>query len=91
MKKLSDEKKKEIADILEERQVKWFCPMCRNNNFVMLDGYFTQDIQFNLKGRTIGGTNVPSIGVACSRCGFISQHALGILGLLKKEEANKDE
>ncbi len=65
--------------------------MCGNNNFVMLDGYFVHDIQPNLKGRIIGGTNVPSIGVACKRCGFISQHALGALGLLKKGEKDDNE
>jgi hypothetical protein len=31
---------------------------------------------------SLGGLGIPSIAIICNRCGFISQHALGTLGLL---------
>jgi len=37
----------------------------------------------------IGGPSVPSVVTACNRCGYLSQHTLGTLGLLPKEEIKK--
>ena len=89
MKKLSKEEKEKIIKVLDERGAKLPCPRCGNNNFTLLDGYFNQTIQTELKGMVIGGPSVPSAVVACSRCGYLSQHALGALGLLPKEEVKK--
>ena len=89
LQELSQEQKEEIINALIEKGVKLPCPRCGNNNFTLLDGYFNQTIQTELKGMVIGGPSVPSIVVACTRCGFLSQHALGVLGLLPKEEVKK--
>jgi hypothetical protein len=35
-----------------------------------------------------GGQTVPAAAIVCNRCGFLSQHALGALGLLPKNESN---
>ena len=90
MQKISDEKKREIIKALEERGAKLPCPRCGNNSFTLLDGYFNQTIQTVLKGMVLGGPSVPSVVVSCSRCGYLSQHALGALGLLPKEEAKNE-
>ncbi|MFA5877711.1 MAG: hypothetical protein WC880_05135 [Candidatus Paceibacterota bacterium] len=90
MKKLSEETKQHIIDELEKRKAVLPCPRCGNKNFSILDGYFVQTIQDDYKGITLGGQVVPSIAVACTRCGFLSQHALGVFGLLDKEEANDE-
>ena len=87
MQQISPERKKEIIKALEERGAKLPCPRCGNQSFALLDGYFNQTIQTELKGMVIGGPSVPSVVVACSKCGYLSQHALGALGLLPKEEA----
>lgn len=97
MNKLSKEQKEIIIKKLAEKGVKASCPMCGNNHFVLADAYFTNILQTQLNSISIGGPNIPTIAIICSNCGFISQHALGSLGLLpkdddiKKEEENKDE
>lgn len=58
------------------------CPICHNKNFVIADGYFISSIRGDVNGMTLGGPSIPSIGIICDKCGFISHHALGILGLL---------
>lgn len=58
------------------------CPMCGNNHFILGDGYFNAVIQEDIKSFHIGGSTIPSIPIICDRCGFISSHALGILGML---------
>ena len=86
MEKLSEEKKQKIIMALENRGATRPCPRCGNNSFTLLDGYFNQTIQTELKGLVIGGPSVPSVVVACNRCGLLNQHALGVLGLLEGEE-----
>lgn len=90
MQQISNEKKQEIIKALEERGAKLPCPRCGNNSFNLLDGYFNQTIQTNLKGMTLGGPSIPSVVVACNRCGYLSQHALGTLGLLPKKVAKNE-
>jgi len=85
MKELSKEEKERILQALEDRGVKLPCPRCGNSSFTLLDGYFNQTIQTDLKGTVIGGPSVPSVVAICDRCGYLSQHALGALGLLPKE------
>ncbi len=86
---LSEQRKQEIIKTLDERGAKLPCPRCGNPHFILIDGYFNQTIQTELQGIVLGGPSIPSVVVACSRCGFLSQHALGILGLLPKEETQK--
>ncbi len=90
MQQISNEKKQEIIKALEERGAKLPCPRCGNNSFNLLDGYFNQTIQTNLKGMTLGGPSIPSVVVVCNRCGHLSQHALGTLGLLPKKVAKNE-
>lgn len=89
-KQISNEKKQEIIKALEERGVKLPCPRCGNEDFTLFDGYFNQPLQAHFKGMALGGLSVPSVVVACTRCGYLSQHALGALGLLHREEAKRE-
>jgi predicted RNA-binding Zn-ribbon protein involved in translation (DUF1610 family) len=86
---LSEEKKAEIIKILTERGAKLPCPRCGNPNFILIDGYFNQFIQPDMKDINLGGPSIPSVIIACNKCGFLSQHALGVLGLLPKEVIQK--
>lgn len=78
---ISNEEKQRIISELNNRinsgDIK--CPMCGNKHFIIADGYFNTMMQDRLNGIVLGG---PSIPIICNRCGFISSHALGILGLL---------
>lgn len=65
------------------------CPRCGNLNFAVLDGYFNQPLQMKLDGLYLGGPSIPTVVTACVKCGFLSCHALGALGLLPPEVLNE--
>jgi hypothetical protein len=88
---LSDADKKRIVEKLKEKGVQGHCPMCNNTNFVLMDGYFSHPLQGNpSSGFVIGGPTIPSIAVVCSNCGFMSNHAVGALGLLPPEKGGAE-
>ena len=91
MQELTPEQKDKIIQALTDRGAKLPCPRCGNDTFTLLDGYFNQIIQPEPKGIVLGGRTVPSVVVVCNRCGYLSQHALGVLGLLPKEESKTME
>ena len=82
MRALSDDEKQTIVKALEARGAKLPCPRCANPTFFLLDGYFFNPLVTDLKALTLGGPAVPTVVVACGRCGYLSQHALGALGLM---------
>lgn len=90
---ISNEEKQKIVVELNKRinsgEIK--CPMCGNKHFIIADGYFNSIMQDNLNNIALGGPSIPSIAIVCNKCGFISSHALGVLGLLPKqtEESQK--
>jgi len=87
---MEKEEKEKIVKALEEHGAILPCPRCGNKNFTLLDGYFNQTIQTNLTKMLIGGPSVPSIVLGCSRCGYLSQHSLGVLGLLSMKETKNE-
>ena len=91
MKIIPDEKKQQIINVLQQKGVNRPCPKCNHNNFTLVDGYFNQVIQPELKGITLSGPAVPSVVTVCTNCGYISQHALGVLGLMPADEEKLDE
>jgi hypothetical protein len=88
---LNNDQKKRIAEILENRRHRMICPMCQQNQFLMSDGYINNIIQNDLSSFSIGGPSIPSVALICKNCGFVSQHSIGILGLLPKGKNNKNE
>jgi ribosomal protein L37E len=82
---MNEEKKKEIISALKARQVTLPCPRCGNKVFTLLDGYINTSIQSDFQSFNLGGPSIPSVATACDRCGFVSVHALGVLGLLPKD------
>ncbi|MBE6263193.1 MAG: hypothetical protein E7104_04385 [Prevotella sp.] len=90
---ISNEEKQRIISELNNRinsgDIK--CPMCGNKHFIIADGYFNSIMQDSLNGIVLGGPSIPSIAIVCSKCGFISSHALGVLGLLPKPNENSQK
>jgi hypothetical protein len=86
---LTESDKQEIIDRIRQRAPSIRCPMCQQNSFSLVDGYFRSTLQKTINSLTLDGPGVPSAAIICSTCGFISQHALGVLGLLNKQEAQK--
>jgi len=84
---LPEAEKQRIIKKLQEKGVKIHCPMCGHNNFIIADGYFNNSMQSGFGGGLVlGGPSIPTIGIVCGNCGFISQHALGVLGLLTQND-----
>ncbi len=80
------EEKQKIAAKIQQVLPYIECPICHNRHFVIADGYFNTSIQGQLNGMMLGGPSIPSIGLICNKCGFISHHALGVLGLLPEQK-----
>ena len=55
------------------------CPMCGNNHFSLVDGFFINSIQKKPGEFQFGGQSIPTVSIICNRCGFVSQHAIGVL------------
>jgi len=86
----SEEKKQKIINILNTK-IKAHCPMCGHNNFTLASSYIRNDLQDDLESVNLGGPSIPSVAIICTNCGFISNHAIGILGLLPKNEVQNEE
>lgn len=82
---LTVQKRNEIIEALKKKGAPRPCPMCGTNKWAIGDGYFSNSLQKDFSSVNLGGVGIPSIPVICSNCGFISQHAVGALGLLPKE------
>lgn len=92
---LSEEKKKQIVDRIYERMGPAKCPMCNNTRFSLVNGYLTSNIQSDYRSIVIGsGQLIPTVAIVCTRCGFVSEHAVGALDLFeeneKKTNSNKE-
>ena len=88
---LNENEKKELAKALVERIGKPFeCPICHSKSFTLVDGYIVQGLQDNMNSIVLRNSPIiPSVAVVCIQCGFMSQHNLGVLGLLKKRESSQ--
>jgi hypothetical protein len=86
---LNEDQKKELIDKLNLKlnlaNKPLSCPMCTGEKFTIADGYFNNPLQDNLSSMSIGGPSVPTIGIVCTNCGFLSQHALGIINALPEQ------
>lgn len=82
-------KRDEIAKRLTEKGAVQPCPRCGHNQFTVIDGYFNHTVQQELKGLILGGQSIPCAIVICVNCGYLSQHALGALGLLSPDEKDQ--
>lgn len=80
---ITQEQKQKIVERLRERGVVRPCPMCGKGSWVLADGYLNEALHGNLAyALFLGGPSLPSAAIICTNCGFMSQHALGALGLL---------
>lgn len=87
---LSDDKKQKLIDKLGNVLPHLRCPMCGNDSFTIADGYTTLSLSGDFKSVTLGGSHIPNIPIICNKCGFVSLHAVGVLGLLDGEKEAKD-
>lgn len=85
-----EENKNELIKRLQEKAPSLSCPMCHSRHFTISPGFFLNFLQTNV-GEIInlGGQSIPSFSLICNNCGFISQHAIGVLGLLEDKKDNE--
>jgi len=81
---MNEERKQQIATMLKEKGVKLPCPQCSSLSFEVVD-QAKIPISDNLDSTVVSGPPVPAAIVACSQCGFITFHSLGLLKLLPNE------
>jgi uncharacterized protein (DUF2225 family) len=90
-----EDNKKIIIEELIKKVPNLECPICHAKNFEFGGGYFAHDLQDDLKNRSIGGMNIPTIPLVCRNCGYVLEFAVGNFGLLPKkdeiEEKKNDE
>jgi hypothetical protein len=85
--KMTAEQWRQVVEALSAKHVRLPCPRCGNPHFTLLEGYFNQPVSGAVSNASSAmafwhGPTVPSVVTACTNCGFLSQHALGALGLL---------
>jgi len=87
---LSENQQKEFTILLNNRLTKnrpeFSCPMCGEKNFSLLNEVLRTDVQEELERAVMKGRGVPTLAIICTNCGFLSQHVLGTLGLLGKDQ-----
>lgn len=78
-----------IARLQEKLGSSVRCPMCGGTHFHLAEGYFINSVQKEMNSFQFGGESIPTIAVICGKCGFMSQHAIGILDpeLVRAEKA----
>jgi hypothetical protein len=88
---LTDKDKENIKLAFDKKVHDLTCPMCKNKAFTMADGYFVNNMQKDINSINLGGQAIPTIGIICNNCGFVSQHALGALGILENLKKKKED
>lgn len=80
---MNSKEKELITKAINERISTMKCPMCGNSSFLFVDGYMLQKSQRQLYLDSQLDHILPTVMIVCANCGFVSQHALGTMGLLE--------
>jgi hypothetical protein len=81
------ERSNKIIAALSSKGATKACPRCGQLHFNVLAETMIP-INNDPGVIAVGGPVVPTVIVACSNCGFLTQHALGALGLVPEEVAH---
>jgi hypothetical protein len=75
------EHEQSVSNLLSQRGATLPCPRCGDNNWNVLDAYISHPLTQEVEKVTIGGPILPTVGIICTRCGFLAEHATARLGL----------
>ena len=85
----SSPSREQIAEALEKAGAKLPCPRCGNSSFTLVESSAIPTLK---PPNTVDfGRTIPAAVVACTRCGYLSLHAYGVLGLLPQEPKEEGE
>jgi hypothetical protein len=91
-----DERRAKIVQTLKEKKAIKACPRCGTKKFAILNGFFNPIIDkdpgtISIQDSEGTVSTIPCAVIVCKNCGFISQHALGRLEQLPKEEDGSEK
>lgn len=75
----------DIVKRLQDRGVNRPCGRCGHDKFTLVDGYAVFGLVMQLESENVERL-LPSVCVACSKCGFVTFHTLAPLGLLPEDQ-----
>jgi hypothetical protein len=81
----TQEFREDIVKRIGEKGVNRPCPRCGADKFTLVDGFAVFGRVDELQDEGVRNL-VPSVCVACNRCGYLTFHALGPLGLLPTDQ-----
>ena len=77
---LTERQKETVSESLRKK-IGGQCPMCTGTEWTLHDE-IVSNMTSSLAGVTaLGGRNVPMVQMICNKCGFVSHHAIGLLGI----------
>lgn len=77
---LTDRQKQTILDNLRGK-IRNPCPRCSQGNFTLGDEVVATTTTSLQGGMAVGGPIIPMVQAVCTNCGFVSHHAIGVLGI----------
>ena len=79
----------DIAKALQRVGANKPCARCGGTRLDVLDGFVAPMLEKELDGNfNVGLPQIPCAAVVCANCGHVWTHALGVLGLLHKNDPN---
>ena len=82
-KMLNTEEKNYIISVLHDKISDLKCPMCGQDQFNLADSFIHNMLSDDL--------SMPAVAIVCRNCGFISQHAAGVLGFIEKDPEDEEK
>lgn len=77
---MTDRQKQTIQAGLQQRGF-GACPTCRQTNWQLGDDLVHAPTTSLGGGMSLGGPHIPMAQIICTNCGFVSHHAVGVLGI----------
>ena len=92
----SEKQKADIINRLKKLDIPKACPMCGKSKWALANGYVKSLVQPHLANNRFGNVRLddqflPMIALVCTYCGFTSQHAAGILGMLQRHDEDAEQ
>gem|GEM_PF-1593362 len=70
-----------VKAILLEKGAMRACPRCKGKDFQIIEGFTLNFIHRDLPARHLTHIGIPAVIVVCTRCGYLAQHDLDVIGL----------
>lgn len=76
-----------ILDKVKEKAGKLKCPVCSGSDLGIAPGFSNVTLQNKIDGSLVSnGPMVPAVYTVCNKCGAMTPHAVGVLGLLNESK-----